>query len=330
MSRAHLAPLDGLRGLSILCVLAAHLLPLGPKAWTLNVSVGVVGMALFFTLSGFLVTGQLLERPDVPGFLLRRCARILPLAWLYMLVALLVDQAPLAVWVQQYTFIANVTSPQALTPTTAHLWSLCVEMQFYVLCAVTVAALGRRGLYVLPLLGLAITAWRVHTGTYAASMTQLRADEVLAGATLALLWHQPPGSPVRRFLERLPLGWTIVVFLASCHESARPLTYLRPYLALLLVGGCLAQPDSRVAHALSGRRLAYIAAISYALYVLHPLLLATWLGSGEAWLRYLKRPLLLAVLFALAHLSTFHFEHHWMRWARIAAQPRRSGLHQLP
>ena len=43
--KAHLGVLDGWRGISILLVLAAHLLPLGPKAWRLNETAGPMGMA---------------------------------------------------------------------------------------------------------------------------------------------------------------------------------------------------------------------------------------------------------------------------------------------
>src|SRR5262245_33415169 len=47
--------LDGWRAMSILLVLGSHLLPLGPKVLELNFTAGAAGMALFFTLSGFLI-----------------------------------------------------------------------------------------------------------------------------------------------------------------------------------------------------------------------------------------------------------------------------------
>src|ERR1700759_4126058 len=78
--------LDGWRGISILSVLATHMLPLGPGGWG-NRFIGQVGMSLFFTLSGFLITGSLLERLDVVGFFIRRACRILPLAFAYATVA---------------------------------------------------------------------------------------------------------------------------------------------------------------------------------------------------------------------------------------------------
>ena len=87
-SGAHLTVLDGWRGLSILLVLAAHLFPLGQKAWQFNYGVGILGMVLFFTLSGFLITSFLLKKQSIPGFLIRRFFRIIPLAWLYLAVAL--------------------------------------------------------------------------------------------------------------------------------------------------------------------------------------------------------------------------------------------------
>jgi peptidoglycan/LPS O-acetylase OafA/YrhL len=46
--------MDGWRGLSILFVLATHLLPLGPKVLRLNETFGPIGMALFFYTVGIL------------------------------------------------------------------------------------------------------------------------------------------------------------------------------------------------------------------------------------------------------------------------------------
>lgn len=60
-SPASEACLDGRRG--ILLVLAAHLLPLGPKSLSVNATAGPMDMALFFTLSGFLITWLLLHHP---------------------------------------------------------------------------------------------------------------------------------------------------------------------------------------------------------------------------------------------------------------------------
>ena len=75
--------LDGLRAISILLVLAAHMLPLGPKVLRLNETAGPMGMSLFFALSGFLIVSGLRHNADVPEFLIKRLSKILPLAYGY-------------------------------------------------------------------------------------------------------------------------------------------------------------------------------------------------------------------------------------------------------
>ena len=75
------AAIDGLRAIAILLVLAAHMIPLGGTG---NDVAGSMGMSLFFCLSGFLITTTLLHNPDLTEFIVRRCARIVPLAYLYI------------------------------------------------------------------------------------------------------------------------------------------------------------------------------------------------------------------------------------------------------
>jgi hypothetical protein len=129
---ARLPMLDGWRGISILAVIAAHMLPLGPKWFGLNGTSGALGMCLFFTLSGFLITRTLIHDPSVRNFAIRRVCRIVPLAWLFSLIALPIARAAPADYPATLLFYANLP-PFWLTPLTAHLWTLCVEMQFYLL-----------------------------------------------------------------------------------------------------------------------------------------------------------------------------------------------------
>jgi len=67
----------------------------------------------------------------------------------------------------------------------------------------------------------------------------------------------------------------------------------------------------------------YVATTSYALYIIHGVLMSTWLGSGGTLVKYAKRPLLFALTFGLAHLSTFRFEQPLVaRAKRLADVPR--------
>jgi peptidoglycan/LPS O-acetylase OafA/YrhL len=86
-SAEKLAVLDGLRAISILLVLATHMLPLGPKPLRINETTGAMGMSLFFALSGFLITSTLIRNADVCEFMIKRLARIIPLAYAYIFLA---------------------------------------------------------------------------------------------------------------------------------------------------------------------------------------------------------------------------------------------------
>lgn len=301
--------------MSILLVLAAHMLPLGPKVLKLNHLAGVLGMVLFFILSGFLITRLLLSLPPISHFLIRRIFRIVPLAFVFLICLWLTgilsgEQA----W-RHFTFTANLPPP-SLSSHSGHFWSLCLEVQFYFFIALLVAVLRRHAFFVLPFLAVAITLHRVHEGAHVNITTLLRADEILAGCTLAILHaRHEAGRSVRAFHIH-PL-WVLPFLMLACHPAGGWLNYLRPYLALWVIGASLVHGMGQLEAWFVSRPMIYLAKVSYPLYVVHGGLMETWLGTGDTMVaKYLKRPLLLAVTFALAHLSTFHFENRFIDWGK--------------
>ncbi len=308
----HFSVLDGWRGLSILFVLAAHLLPLGPKAWRLNETAGLLGMSLFFTLSGFLITNFLYKRPNVIDFLIRRFFRILPLAWLYIIITLLIMSANKNTYLAHIFFYAN-WPPIFLLNETAHFWSLCVEVQFYMLIALFVFLFKKNGLLFFPLIGIFLTWYRIENGVYAAINTYYRGDEILAGCFLSLIYNNQLFPKLKNSLFKFPPYGLIVLLLLSCHSMGGFLNYLRPYFAAILVGVSLYGQYSYMNKILNLKFLFYIAAISYALYVIHGGLMHTWLAEGEVLEKYAKRPLLFLVTFSLAHLSTYYYESYFIK-----------------
>lgn len=307
--------LDGWRGLSILAVLACHLLPLGPKAWQLNEAAGPFGMALFFALSGFLITNFLIVKPDIDVFLVRRMARVLPLAWLCLTIALVWQDADWRFWVHNFLFVSNwppMTLPHYLSP----FWSLCVELQFYIGVALLILFFKDRGFWLIPFLCIAITLFRFNSGAYASINTYFRVDEILSGAWLALIYHGKFGSFLVTLLRKSSFYLLLILFFLASHPAFEALNYLRPYFAALLIGVTLYQPADSFTKILTNRYLVYIAAISYSLYLIHPLLAHSWLADGDVVEKYLKRPLLFVVLFLLAHLSTFYYERFFIKISR--------------
>lgn len=328
--RSHLGVLDGWRALSILLVIACHMLPLGPKSLQLNVAAGLAGMALFFTLSGFLITRSLLAHSNVKVFLVRRVFRIEPLAFTAALLFLLLQRCDLSFYLPHLLYFINYDHAH-ITPLTAHFWSLCVEIQFYIGIALLVAMLGIRALPLVLLGAVFITGLRVYEGVTVSIVTHLRLDEILIGCVLALAYEQYLGKIGDAWLAlvaRVPLLVWLAMYLLSCHSSTGALQYARPYFAASLVAHTLVN-DSAANVWLKNRTLRYVAEISFALYVIHPVTMYGWFGSGTTTTKYLKRPFCIFAAFVLAHLSTRYLEqpltHVGKRLSRAISPNQRTG-----
>ncbi|MDR2013514.1 MAG: acyltransferase [Rhodanobacter sp.] len=306
-----LQALDGWRGISILCVLAGHMLPLGPKSLAMNGAIATTGMSLFFILSGFLIVSMLNRNGNVLSFLVRRVCRIIPLAWAYLIVVLLVTRASGAAWSANLLFYANLP-PFYLGHMNGHFWSLGVEVQFYAGIAVIVACAGRAGLMLVPLLCLAVTAVRIVDGVPISIVTWSRIDEILAGGCLALAYASPRCRKVMELAPPIAPLLIAPLLVASSHQAFGALNYARPYLAALLIGSTLLQTSGRINTILRGQSLRYLAEISYALYVIHPATYAGWLGEGGVVTRYTKRIASFGLSFLFAHISTRTFEKYWI------------------
>lgn len=327
----HLLELDGIRACSIFLVLASHLLPLGPSVLLLNETAGLMGMSLFFCLSGFLITSFLWLRPAVKPFLIRRVARIVPLLYLYaVLTTLVLSWRPEAFWsILTFTLNYNDAAFDRGVQWIGHLWSLSVEGHFYVVIALAVGLFGRRGFWLVPVAAVAVLAFRIHDGAYVSTRTHLRVDEILSGAMLALWWlnrDRVGGPRLDMWICRLlPLFFGL--WLMSCSKYFGPVMYLRPWFAMLTIAGVmrLAQ-DNALRRLLSGEVLGYFATTSYAIYIWHGLFAEALIKGGGVVVKYLvNRPLTFLATFSVSHLSTFYYEQIFIDWARrMTSRGRRS------
>lgn len=325
---------DGVRAISILLVLAAHLLPLGPKILALNELAALLGMSLFFGLSGFLITTFLYRSPDrIGAFFLRRSARILPLLWLYALIVAVLVHGQWDSFFAVVFFTLNYSDP-LLLPGLSHLWSICVEFHFYLFIGLTVWIFGRRGLWIIPIAMLAILALRIDAGAEKSIRTLLRVDEIFAGGVVALLWQNKHHARAAAILQGIGKGfWLwIALLLASCYDATGPLMYLRPVFGLCVLAAVLQHQEGPIRRFLRWGSLAYIARISYALYIWHPLFRLGWLGERDstAFFYGVQRPIAIALSFLFAHTTTFTIERFFINRARALegrlgrARPRKA------
>jgi len=316
--------LDGFRGLSILAVLAAHMLPLGPEAWQGNSTAGYMGMSVFFALSGFLIAQFLWINQDVGTFFIRRLARIVPLALLVSVIYCLMLEGRIDSFLAVNTYTLNYWH-SAIAPSISPLWSLGVEMQFYLAIGLSILFFGRAGFWMVPVAAASVMGFRVAYGVFGAIPTHLRVDEILAGSMLALLWLNRDHQRLKRIWRALPEAfWPIfALWLLSCWPPSHALGYFRPYLTAALIGSVMAMESGWQRALLGTGALRYIATISFALYLWHSPFRHGWWDAGSDLERYLfKRPLAFAAIFALAHASTFYFERPITRAARDRTQKR--------
>jgi peptidoglycan/LPS O-acetylase OafA/YrhL len=158
--RRHLTSLDGLRGLAVVMVYFFHYYPKPhPLDPFLTVArFGWLGVDLFFVLSGFLITGILYDTREMPGFFRnfygRRALRLFPIYIVFSAVVVGVSMM-YGTYPTRYTwptlfYFSNIVMvfplPLGISSKlqVAHIWSLAVEEQFYLLWPVVLFALRTR------------------------------------------------------------------------------------------------------------------------------------------------------------------------------------------
>ncbi|HET8656560.1 MAG TPA: acyltransferase [Longimicrobiaceae bacterium] len=308
-SARHVPALDGLRGIAILLVLLRHLVlrPAGtPVDWLHQVTrVGWVGVDLFFVLSGYLITGILLDTRGRPGYLrtfwVRRALRILPLYYGFLAFYLWViphayprqagafavlDRNQAWLWLYGNNLLSAVEGVH-LSFGLSHFWSLAVEEQFYLVWPIVVLLLPRRALLrICGGLALGAALLRValiHAGVPAGSiygLTFTRMDGLLAGAAVAVLVRERGGA--RALLPAARWGASVgLAVLLALLPWAPSLMELSPWmqrfgysaLALFFASAlvhCIAAPSGgALSKALNLRGLHFLGRHSYAIYVLH-------------------------------------------------------------
>ncbi len=262
---AYLPALDGVRALAVGAVVAYHL-------GVAQLPGGLLGVGIFFTLSGYLITGLLRstwERTgglDLRRFWLRRARRLLPAVVLLLVVVMAVtalsetpqlevrtaESLAALLYVSNWTtihlgvsYFARFDGPGPLD----HLWSLSVEEQFYVVWPlllwllvtvlrrrwdrVALATLGLAGVSFVLLWLLAATGFD-HTRAYEG--TDTRAGGLLVGAALGLMWRPA------RLPRQVPVRGRVVlegVGLAALTVIALLLTRTDQYSLSLYRGGLL-------------------------------------------------------------------------------------------
>lgn len=319
MSSSSTAPsyfphMDALRVLAVSMVLVHHWSPQHSLFW-FNAEMGV---QLFFVISGFLISGILLdararaEAQDRPRgsvlrrFYLRRVLRIFPVYYLTLAVTWLAGVESVRDslgWHLTYLSNAFFASRGAWHGHVTHFWSLAVEEQFYLAWPWLLLFLPRRALLpaILAALGIAplfrILGAAAGLHPIAIDVTPLGSLDTLGmGALLALLRRHPSYEP-RLWSWLLPLGVIAALGYAGIRAvegTLLPLALAEPLRRLLLplALGLVVLASARGIPGPLGRLMIlppilWLGRISYGLYLFHNfmslLLWRVWTGLGLSY-----------------------------------------------
>jgi peptidoglycan/LPS O-acetylase OafA/YrhL len=351
ITETRIPQLDSMRAIACLLVLVAHLDSIDgfPK---LPAEAGPVGVAIFFALSGFLITRGLIRGPiDLTVFYMKRATRILPAYFLLLAALSLVWFGRELFWCATFTFNFLYISgardyfhvPQINTPAppVGHLWSICVEEHYYWLWPLVLVFFSRKIaslmlaaiVFATPVLAWwvvhSLDARGMHPNVFAGIVSRITVTQLTAvslGSLIAL--HETALlRPVSWFKQQEPrlmfvgllisLSCLLIRYLSSVLWGEFPdkQLYLQPTWIHGLGAGIMAM-------GLCWQRLGklawlrYIGKISYGLYLYHlPIYVAFGLARGQV----IVWPFgLLAVMTTLAVASlSYHFmEHPIIEWGR--------------
>lgn len=143
ISQKHIPSLDGLRALAITLVICSHIFFNFSNKYLSILQLGAFGVNIFFVISGFLITSLLLKekalknKVSFKNFYIRRALRILPLAYLFILVLIILNniyglKLGTKTFLRTAFFCEDFVSHPHFLPN-GHFWSLSTEEQFYLL-----------------------------------------------------------------------------------------------------------------------------------------------------------------------------------------------------
>jgi peptidoglycan/LPS O-acetylase OafA/YrhL len=305
MSGRHLPQLDALRTFAVFAVMLGHFAPDATAALPL----GQLGVRLFFVLSGFLITGILLNcrqlvaagaRPiGVLGrFYGRRFLRLIPpyyallaIMWIAAIPTVR-DSLP---WHIAYASNFFFSRAGAWHGETSHFWSLAVEEQFYLLWPLVVLFPAPRprtiAVLMIALVAPAFRAIGLWQGWSSVSMATLpfgSTDSLALGAILAI-WSSDARTCARLTTAS---GWLCIVAIAWTAVSIANVQFARSvgdvwlptlwsFSFVWLVARAAAGFNGVVGRLLEQRPLLYLGRISYGLYLFHEVgpRIAQWLWT---------------------------------------------------
>jgi peptidoglycan/LPS O-acetylase OafA/YrhL len=324
--------LDGIRALAIFFVIFEHF----GRGWGDLISAGYFGVNLFFVLSGFLITASLLQTEHHPvrtyfQFVFRRLIRIIPAYYLLIGFIFLISPSTLNGLLDDcLLFFYNYTLASAALPysTISHCWSLCVEMQFYLVWPFLVLPFqkNKNTLIAISII-VTLLSWAQFFFNIIPGLEKFRWVGLLSnlyafsiGATAYLLPIKIDFKNKLRFMPSLEL--VSLLLLSVLLIKGFGLKYIFcPVIAAYWIRSAFYRTVAvgQVYSLLCSRILLFTGKISYSIYLYHLpvyfLFKATW-DRQSIWI---SLPLMLMISYLLASISYYWVERPFLAMKRRSA-----------
>lgn len=329
--------LDHLRAFAITFVFLYHYRIFNHPDWVNTIGdFGWTGVDLFFVLSGFLITSQLLaeEKISLRNFYIKRIFRIFPayflMVALYFCFPFLRERPNLAPLWKFLTFTQNLGLDLKATGAFSHAWSLCIEEQFYLLLPLLMLILPKRigawligGLF-LAGFGIRLFCWYhmyvpatvdnwVVWYKWIYYPTFCRLDGLLIGVTLAAVQHKLAAYRIHLLIAGLVLitgAW----FLCQDEDLFNQSIFGFPLIAIAY--GCIVAAAASTA-VKKTFITSSLAALSYAVYLSHKMVIhltqdyfGQWIDKESTWMFIIC----VITCLAAAWLIRYVVEKPFLRW----------------
>ena len=348
--QGYIPVLDGLRGISILFVVFSHVVHSNNSPnWLMNVgdivTIGNLGVQIFFFISGFLITGLLLKEKaksnsiNLRTFYWRRFLRIFPVFYFFLLFVFIASYTHFSIHIDNKSFIGPLCYISNFTYGEynagwflGHSWSLSIEEQFYILWPfLLLVVTGIKNIYFILFLFAHILIRVIYykdpmIGRMLLGPFLEYAPLLLSGAILAFLSFTEKLNLIK-LLNKLNqvfilIAFCIILFIEYLSGHGMFGIILLPFgkvitsIMLFFIIGHILFASEKLKTILSNKGLLFIGKISYSWYIWQQIFLAqsgNCFFSGEVSI--LNRfPYNIIASFTVAVLSYFTVEKYFLQY----------------
>jgi peptidoglycan/LPS O-acetylase OafA/YrhL len=342
-TKRRLPSLDGLRAIFLCLVVYVHLRTFSQNV-DIQYAIGFGGIFVFFVMSGFIITRLLLEEREQTGeislsaFYCRRCFRIFPgllgyLCGIALLRSLGLTSCSVRALLWGLTFLGNY-HPSSFS-SVGHLWSLCVEEQFYlvwpfVFSRVSIKNASRILLVVVcaaPIVRLILLAQGADWGTLHHHSESV-ADSIAMGCLLAIVQPRLHANRAYQWFSRSYLCLLVPVVALTATWERSPLFYQgleKTILFLSIAVGIdisIQRSESIWGRVLNNAVLVRLGLWSYSLYLWQQVFTLQQPGTQPyAWF-----PMNLALTLSIGIVSYYLIERPSLKWGRTLTARRQDSI----